>query len=210
MLFLASLNKAVISRQTTFARVGGAAPQQYLSRWLSTASAEDGGDYVYGTVKMYLRKKSYGFIVPDDSEGDADVFVHNSGIAGAVLSNSSAFPFLKTDERVRYTLNQPDPSKQNARPHASNVTYEDGTKIPSYRPEYIVNLAYSEFATLGQAVDAILEDDAIDNKHEAIQEARGKTKATIATSRGRYEHFNEHGTYSAGGDDEQDEEEPTL
>jgi CspA family cold shock protein len=47
-----------------------------------------------GTVKWFSQEKGYGFITPD--EGDEDLFVHYSAIAG------SGFRSLEEGDRVSY------------------------------------------------------------------------------------------------------------
>ena len=51
-----------------------------------------------GTVKWFNDEKGYGFISPD--EGDADLFVHHSGIAG------EGFKFLDEGAKVTYEATQ--------------------------------------------------------------------------------------------------------
>jgi len=51
-----------------------------------------------GTVKWFNDVKGYGFIAPD--EGDKDVFVHYSGIAG------DGFKKLSEGERVEFEVRE--------------------------------------------------------------------------------------------------------
>jgi CspA family cold shock protein len=51
-----------------------------------------------GTVKWFSDEKGYGFITPD--EGDKDIFVHHSGIAG------NGFKTLEEGARVTYEASQ--------------------------------------------------------------------------------------------------------
>ena len=51
-----------------------------------------------GTVKWFNEDKGYGFISPD--EGDADLFVHHSGISG------SGFKSLEEGQKVSYEATQ--------------------------------------------------------------------------------------------------------
>jgi CspA family cold shock protein len=51
-----------------------------------------------GTVKWFNDVKGYGFIAPD--EGDKDVFVHYSGIAG------NGFKKLSEGERVEFEVRE--------------------------------------------------------------------------------------------------------
>ena len=51
-----------------------------------------------GTVKWFNDEKGYGFISPD--EGDADLFVHFSGISG------SGFKSLEEGQKVSYEATQ--------------------------------------------------------------------------------------------------------
>jgi cold shock protein len=62
-----------------------------------------------GTVKWFSQDKGYGFITPDD--GDEDVFVHFSAIAG------SGFRNLEEGERVTYEVGQ-----SSKGPQAENVS----------------------------------------------------------------------------------------
>ena len=51
-----------------------------------------------GTVKWFSDEKGYGFITPD--EGDKDIFVHHTGIAG------NGFKTLEEGARVTYEASQ--------------------------------------------------------------------------------------------------------
>jgi CspA family cold shock protein len=51
-----------------------------------------------GTVKWFSDEKGYGFITPE--EGDKDIFVHHSGIAG------NGFKTLEEGARVTYEESQ--------------------------------------------------------------------------------------------------------
>ena len=51
-----------------------------------------------GTVKWFSDDKGYGFITPD--EGDKDIFVHHTGIAG------NGFKTLEEGARVTYEASQ--------------------------------------------------------------------------------------------------------
>ena len=51
-----------------------------------------------GTVKWFNDEKGYGFISPED--GNEDVFVHHTGIAG------SGFKPLEEGEKVTYEVTQ--------------------------------------------------------------------------------------------------------
>jgi cold shock protein len=62
-----------------------------------------------GTVKWFNDAKGYGFIAPDD--GDQDVFVHHSGIAG------EGFKSLTEGSKVEFEVREGQKG-----PEASNVT----------------------------------------------------------------------------------------
>ena len=55
-------------------------------------------DMAQGTVKWFSDEKGYGFITPD--EGDGDIFVHHTGIAG------NGFKTLEEGARVTYEASQ--------------------------------------------------------------------------------------------------------
>jgi CspA family cold shock protein len=45
-----------------------------------------------GTVKWFSQEKGYGFITPD--EGDEDIFVHYTGIAGSGFRNLEGYSWF--------------------------------------------------------------------------------------------------------------------
>jgi CspA family cold shock protein len=63
-----------------------------------------------GTVKWFSDDKGYGFITPDD--GEKDVFVHHTAIAG------SGFKSLVEGTKVKYEVEQgpKGPNAANVRP----------------------------------------------------------------------------------------------
>ena len=109
------------------AAIGGLSRICSAVRSLST-SADEGGTMT-GTVKFYIRSKAYGFIRPDE-DGGGDVFVHRKSIISTEDPDKSLFyPFLRTGERVRFTAE--DVGKEQ--PLARNVTFEDGSVVPTVR-----------------------------------------------------------------------------
>ena len=62
---------------------------------------------ITGTVKWFNDQKGFGFIVRDD--GEKDVFVHHTGIAG------SGFKSLKEGQKVEFDVvqGQKGPAAQN-------------------------------------------------------------------------------------------------
>jgi CspA family cold shock protein len=63
-----------------------------------------------GTVKWFNPAKGYGFITPDDGEGQ-DVFVHFSAIRGEGFRN------LEENQRVEFSIEDTDRG-----PQATDVT----------------------------------------------------------------------------------------
>ena len=66
-----------------------------------------------GTVKWFNSRKGYGFITPDDSEGDTDVFVHYTAIK---VESDDQYRALNEGEKVIF-----DVSDGKKGPEARNV-----------------------------------------------------------------------------------------
>jgi len=193
-MLLSSLNKtkATIARQSCLLL-------QRPRCWSFSTTADD--DFKFGTVKMFNRKKAYGFILPDDREDAKELFVHNSGIVGTERVDSALFPFLRQGERVRYTVT----TGENAKTSASQVTYDDGSKVPIYRKEYVETIKKYEFGIFGGKVNAILTDDDNENKLESILEEHANACAAVAVGQERYDYFNEHGSFEVDAADPSDD-----
>ena len=68
-----------------------------------------------GTIKSMLRDKGFGFIAPDNAQGDgSDLFFHQSSVA------DYGFDTLEEGQRVEFT-EEPDPRNASRR-RAANVT----------------------------------------------------------------------------------------
>jgi CspA family cold shock protein len=69
----------------------------FLLRW-SPKKERWASDMTQGTVKWFSDEKGYGFISPD--EGDKDIFVHHTSIAG------NGYKTLEEGARVTYEATQ--------------------------------------------------------------------------------------------------------
>jgi len=67
-----------------------------------------------GTIKTMLTDKGFGFITPDDSSGDNDVFFHRSSVA------DDAFDMLRVGQNVSFNV-EPD-TRNPQRSRATQVT----------------------------------------------------------------------------------------
>lgn len=137
-----------------------------------------------GTVVFYMRNKAYGFIRPDDSLENEDVFVHRSGLKCPITaSQNPSNPFLKKGERVRYELSQ----QENNR--AMNVTYEDGLMIPLFRNEALEKQKWFAYWELGQNVFTNMssQNKQQDEEFQQIQKALEVTKTKLSEIRKRSE-----------------------
>ena len=92
-----------------------------------------------GTVKFYRRQQAYGFIKvdggsdEDESSGvPAEVFVHRNSIhARDDAEGNVYYPFLREGERVAFDVERVEGQQ---RPVAKELTFEDGSIIPTVRP----------------------------------------------------------------------------
>lgn len=132
-----------------------------------------------GTVKWYRYQKAYGFIVADNDS--ADIFVHRTAITGSDSGDMSN-PILKNDERVAFSR-----VDDNGRLSAADVTFEDGSIIPTYRDGFeqkAIVAAKRKFGFI--AFDAMDEggdeDEILAKIKQAFQEAKEKI-ARIEESR---------------------------
>jgi len=68
-----------------------------------------------GTIKSMLRDKGFGFIAPDNAQGNGqDLFFHQSSVA------DYGFDMLEEGQRVEFT-EEPDP-RNASRSRAANVS----------------------------------------------------------------------------------------
>jgi 'Cold-shock' DNA-binding domain len=171
--------------------------------------AGSGTDYVYGTVRNYLRQKAFGFVIPDGGTEAEAIFVHRSGIKSTKFlpsSSSTTTPFLLSKERVRFrivsettTTSQQQPTAMNPRrgkkpragpsQAAQDLEFEDGTQIPIYRPSYVINCKKYALSNLGESVFQAMEEEGVD---PAVREAKIKglfeqSQQIIGDAQARYD-----------------------
>ena len=117
-----------------------------------------------GSVKFYNRAKYYGFIIPND-QPDLDVFVHRSDILSDLPHDEHPrYPSLAAGERVRFQLDWvTDESDGTKKPHARNVIFSNGQRIPPLRKFFWRNKMRNIQDELGKQVFAIMTDDTIPN-----------------------------------------------
>lgn len=104
---------------------------------ISGTSRRDMATYT-GTVKFYRRQQAFGFIQvdggndEDDGAVQSEVFVHRNSISARDDAEGNIYyPFLRTDERVAFEIEAG--SGGDGRPVAKDVTFEDGSIVPTVR-----------------------------------------------------------------------------
>ena len=102
-------------------------PASFSKIVLSTTTDE----YVTGKVKFYRRDQAYGFIIPDDESIGNEVFVHRTSLAGSDEKDEfEPWQFLWRNDRVKFIAEKVEGKTM---PVATNVTFEDGSRIPNRR-----------------------------------------------------------------------------
>ena len=104
----------------------------------SLARQEETWQTYTGTVKFYRRQQAFGFIQvdggndEDDGAVQSEVFVHRNSISARDDAEGNIYyPFLRTDERVTFEIEAG--SGGDGRPVAKDVTFEDGSIVPTVR-----------------------------------------------------------------------------
>jgi cold shock CspA family protein len=179
----------------------------------STASSSTNKkEYVYGTVKNYIRERAYGFIKPDTggdnigNNNDDTIYIHRSGIKSAKLvppnfsvkgsANSvvATIPYLRRNERVRFFVVE-EPAEKGPLKAARELEFEDGTQIPIYRPGYVANYKTHCVGVLGEVIyqemnnndDETVADEAA---YAKIQQSYETAKQAIAKAQARFDAMN--------------------
>src|SRR5215212_5852309 len=108
--FSYSLGRGILRSSAACGYTGRASRRRVISatREPSTKRKAGAKPMAQGTVKWFNQDKGYGFITPD--EGDEDIFVHYTGIAG------SGFKTLEEGDRVSY-----EPTRGRKGEQAENV-----------------------------------------------------------------------------------------
>jgi hypothetical protein len=164
-------------------------------------------EYVYGTVRNYLRPKGYGFIVRDGVADKAEnlVFVHRQSIKTAKLlppgifgTNPVNIPYLLPKERVRFRLGnvllkgngekRAGPSKQEA----IDLEFENGTPVPIYRNAYMSTSRKLALIGLGEAVYKFMTEEGLDatTREAKIKVAFDRAQRSIRDAQERYDTMN--------------------
>lgn len=150
-----------------------------------------------GKVRVYFRKKGYGFLVPDDNNNnnhhntdiDPDdpatanaIFVHRSAIKSTQLLPTTftnlTNPYLVRNERVRFRIIERinDAKDFTFEKVARDVEYEDGTPIPIYRSEYVDNVKKYHYSVLGEAVYTAMEEQDDEDKNDDDDDDNNRNK----------------------------------
>jgi cold shock CspA family protein len=192
--------------------IATAAPAATTTTSTASATAQQSEaistEYVYGTVRNYLRPKGYGFIVRDGVSADKAenlVFVHRQSIKTAKLlppgifgTNPVNIPYLLPKERVRFRLGnvltkgngekRAGPSKQEA----IDLEFENGTPVPIYRNAYMSTSRKLALSGLGEAVYKFMTEEGLDPavREDKIKIAFDRAQRAIRDAQERYDTMN--------------------
>lgn len=128
---------------------------------ISGTSRRDMATYT-GTVKFYRRQQAFGFIQvdggndEDDGAVQSEVFVHRNSISARDDAEGNIYyPFLRTDERVAFEIEAG--SGGDGRPVAKDVTFEDGSIVPTVRQGYALGYRKGVTKRFGEKLFDIMD-----------------------------------------------------
>ena len=153
-----------------------------LSCFFSTIHHPD--DFLTGTVKFYIRKKAYGFVIPDNPTevGSAEVWVHRTSIDTPHSAEEyPTRPYLYKDERVKFRV---EFDEEGRTPKATDLTFENGKEVPLFRKNYHQSAIKGEQQRLGEFLLEIMKEEGLSDEEqlEKIRTAARATQEAISTA----------------------------
>lgn len=154
----------------------------YFSSTISNYNSSD--DFLTGTVKFYIRKKAYGFIIPDDpaEAGTSEIWVHRTSIDTPHSGEEyPTRPYLYKDERVKFRV---EFEEEGRTPKAMNLMFENGKEVPLFRKNYHQSAIKGEHQRLGEFLLEIMKEEGLSEQEqlEKIKTAVRATEEVIATA----------------------------
>ncbi|CAJ1964608.1 unnamed protein product [Cylindrotheca closterium] len=153
------------------------------SSCVSYFSTETDG-FLTGTVKFFIRKKAYGFLIPDDpvEAGSSEVWVHRTSIDSPHSSDEyPTRPYLYKDERVKFRV---EFDEEGRTPKATELTFENGKAVPLFRKNYHQSAIKGEQQRLGEFLLEIMKEEGLTDAEqlEKIKTAVAATQEAITAA----------------------------
>ncbi|KAL3938866.1 MAG: hypothetical protein SGBAC_006305 [Bacillariaceae sp.] len=141
-------------------------------------------DFLTGTVKFFIRKKAYGFVIPDDpaEAGSSEVWVHRTSIDTPHSGEEyPTRPYLYKDERVKFRV---EFDEEGRTPKATNLTFENGKEVPLFRKNYHQSAIKGEQQRLGEFLLEIMKEEGLSDEEqlEKIKTAATATEEAISAA----------------------------
>eukprot|EP00980_Cylindrotheca_fusiformis_P015013 scaffold4127_cov126-Cylindrotheca_fusiformis.AAC.9 len=181
-----SIKRIAIQHQPVW-RTTRISPSSDAFSFFSTSAPadDDDDDYFLGSVKFFIRNKSYGFIIPDDpaSAGASEIWVHRTSIDSPNHSSDEypTRPYLYKNERVKFRIEM---DQEGRRPKAANLKFENGKLVPLFRKNYHQSTIQGEHKRVGEFLLKLMREEGLDDveRMERIKAAVAATEEAIAVA----------------------------